>query len=306
MTGAELSLLLGCFLFVLAAVLAGGYWFLREPAAETAPSSPPLIYGADGEERSFRETLERIGSVVPDASLPAAKIRRRLLAAGYRDQDAALAFAGLKALSSIVLGLCCLAGGIFLEMKTASVLLFGMGGAGLGYLIPDRVLTQLAVKRRERLRQALAPAIDLLVLSLEAGQGLDGAMMEASRELRQLYPDLSEELMLTHLEMRAGQSRADVLEHFGQRSGEPELRKLASLLLDGDRFGTALGPALRNHAKYLRTRRRQKAQEEARKTTVKLVFPVFFLIFPSVMVVTLGPAVLRLASGLSTMLNSMK
>jgi len=128
-------------------------------------------------------------------------------------------------------------------------------------------------------------------------------LLETSKELRRVYPDLSEELGLAHLEMRAGQSRADILARLAQRTGEAEVRKLTNLLLDGDRFGTSLGPALRNHAQYTRVRRRQLAQEQARKTSVKLVFPVFFLIFPCVLLVTLGPAALRLMQGLSQMMN---
>lgn len=305
---AEILLLAGCFLFVLSAVLAGGYWFLREPSPEASrtPHIPVVLGMEEREEPSLREALEKIGSVVPDATAPNTKARARLVAAGYRDADAPLAFAGLKALFAFVLVLCSAALSLLLETPLTSAFVFALGSVGIGYLLPDRFLAWQASRRRQRLRQGLAPAIDLLVLSLEAGQGLDGAMLEASRELKGLYPDISEEFAFTFLEMRAGQSRGEVLEHLGRRSGEPEMRKLATLLLDGDRFGTALGPALKNHAHYLRTRRRQAAQEEARKTTVKLVFPVFFLIFPSVLVVTLGPAILRLAAGLSGLMNSMK
>lgn len=295
-----------CFLIVLTAVLAGGYWFLREP--EKVVEAPiPIIIGADNDEDgALRATLEKIGSVLPETGVSHPKLRKKLAAAGYRDSDAILAFFGAKAVASLLIGLLFFAFAVFIEAPFASSFFFAASGAGLGYFLPDRALKWRTDRRRAQLRAALPSAIDLLVLSLEAGQGMDGALLDASRELKRIYPELSEEFQFTFLEMRAGQSRSDVLNNLATRSGELEVRKLCTLLLDGDRFGTSLGPALRTHAKYLRTRRRQLAQEQARKTSVKLVFPVFFLIFPSVLVVTLGPAILRLSSGMSQLMNSVK
>src|SRR5205823_3897922 len=148
--------------------------------------------------------------------------------------------------------------------------------------------------RARRIRRAVPVALDLLVLSVEAGQSLNQAIVVTSNELRIPHPDLSEELAQVYRELRAGKSRADALLQLGARNGDPELKKVSSLLIDSDRFGTSVGPALRNHAKYLRIRMRQHAQEAARKVSVKLIFPVFFLIFPSVLLVTLGPAVLHM------------
>ncbi|MGH9660345.1 MAG: type II secretion system F family protein, partial [Bryobacteraceae bacterium] len=169
-----------------------------------------------------------------------------------------------------------------------------VSGAGMGFLLPDRILRPLTRRRAERIRRAVPGALDLMVLSVEAGQSLNQALFDASTELKEAYPELSSELAQVHLELRAGESRSAALFRLGQRNTEPELKKLASVLIDSDRFGTSLGPALRTHSKYLRTRMRQQAQEQARKVSVKLVFPVFFLIFPSVLLVTLGPAVLKL------------
>lgn len=302
----ELLLLGACFLFVLTAVMAGGYWFLREPEKAPEPSIPILIGGEDDQDGTLRATLEKIGSVLPETGVSHPKLRKKLAAAGYRDSDALLAFFGAKALTSLVLALLFFAVAIWMDVPLLSCLLFAASGAGLGYFLPDRALQWRADYRRERMRAALPSAIDLLVLSLEAGQGLDSALLDTSRELKRIYPELSEEFQFTCLEMRAGQSRAEVLNNLALRTAEPEVRKLTTILLDGDRFGTSLGPALKTHSRYLRTRRRQSAQEQARKTTVKLVFPVFFLIFPSVLVVTLGPAVLRLAVGMRELMNSVR
>ncbi len=176
-------------------------------------------------------------------------------------------------------------------------------GLGLGFLIPDRILASRIRARGQRLRHGILSALDLVVLALEAGQSLDPAIADASRGLKRTHPELSAELAQLYLELRTGNSRADSFRSFGARNKEPELRKLANLLIDGDRFGTSLGPALRSHARYLRARFRQQAQEQARKVGVKLIFPVFFLIFPSVLLVTLGPACIMMYQQLKMMLQ---
>jgi tight adherence protein C len=137
-----------------------------------------------------------------------------------------------------------------------------------------------------------------MVLSLESGQSLDTALVEAGRELRHVYPDLSAEFQQAWFELKAGRSRSDVLAAMGVRTESLEMRKLAAVMIDSDRFGTSLAPALRTHAKYLRIRRRQSAQEEARKLTTKMIFPIFFLIMPAVFVVTLGPALLQFSEAI--------
>ena len=170
-------------------------------------------------------------------------------------------------------------------------------------MLPDRILERLARRRVARLRRGLPAALDLLVLAVEAGQGLDAAILETSRGLRVSYPDLAAEFTQLQLELKANTTRADALRNFVDRSGDLELRKFANLLIDTDRFGTSLGPALKTHARYLRIRFRQLAQEKARKVGVKLIFPVFFLIFPSVILVTLGPAVILIFTSMQNMLS---
>lgn len=300
----ELLLLGGCFCFVLLAVVGGGYWFLREPEKAVAEGPQAIIVEeADG---TIRQTLEKIGRAVPNGADGSQSLRKNLISAGYRDPDALYAFFGIKAVVALALGLMTLWLGLALHTGLLTSCVAAVCGGGFGYLLPERFLRMAIAKRKGRLRQSLPSALDLLVLGLEAGQSLDVSMLDTSRELRAIYPDLSDEFSLSNLEMRAGRSRQQVLQSLAQRTGEPEVRKLTNLMLDGDRFGTSLGPALRNHARYLRTRRRQLSQEEARKTSVKLVFPVFFLIFPSVLVVTLGPAVLRLSQGMSQILNQVR
>jgi len=140
----------------------------------------------------------------------------------------------------------------------------------------------------------LPDALDLLVVCVEAGQGIDQAIRVVSRELQQTHRDLSEELALASLEMRAGTTRAEALTHMAERTGESEMTKLVSVLVQTDRFGTSVGEALRTHADYLRVRRQQDAEERAGKVGVKLIFPIFFGIMPSIMIVSAGPGMLLL------------
>ncbi len=153
--------------------------------------------------------------------------------------------------------------------------------------------------RRERLRLSLADGLDLLVVCVEAGQGIDQAIRIVSRELEHSHRELSEELSLASLEMRAGTSRSDALMHLAERTGEAEMRKLVNVLIQTDRFGTSVGEALRSHTDYLRVRRTQEAEERAGKVGVKLIFPIFFCIMPSIMIVAAGPGMLKLFRGIS-------
>jgi tight adherence protein C len=170
-------------------------------------------------------------------------------------------------------------------------------------MVPDRLLSRLARRRSALLRRGLPAALDLMVLAVEAGQALDASILDTSRGLRISHPDLAAEFTQLHLELKANTSREDALRNFARRTRDSEIQKFASLLIDTDRFGSSLGPALRVHARYLRTRFRQGAQEKARKVGVKLIFPVFFLIFPSVVLVTLGPAVLLIFSQMKNLLG---
>jgi tight adherence protein C len=176
-------------------------------------------------------------------------------------------------------------------------------GLGFGYLLPDRILDRLVRRRIEQLRRGLPAALDLMVLGIEAGQGLDAAILDTSRGLRVSYPALASEFTHLQLELKADTTRSDALRNFAARGRDMEMRKFANLLIDTDRFGTSLGPALKTHARYLRIRFRQIAQEKARKVGVKLIFPVFFLIFPSVILVTLGPAVLLLMTQMKHLMD---
>ena len=169
-------------------------------------------------------------------------------------------------------------------------------------MLPDRVLRSTHRRRDLCIRSSLPIALELMILSLESGQSIDSAISETARELNESHPELAEEFNLVLMEMLASRGRQEALRGLVERNSEPEIKRIAQVLIDGDRFGTGLATALRNQLRFLRTRMRQSAQEQARKVSVKLVFPIFFLIFPAILLVTLGPAVILVFNALSKML----
>ena len=292
------------FTLVLTMVLLAGYFYQRIAERRGSGSAVRLSSGPALTQSRFLflDLFRSIGENFPGARDDSNPYRKRLMAAGYGWPSALAVFYGIKCASAFFFA------GVFgiltiLYRGDPSVTLLPMlCGLGIGFLLPDRVLRSRVRARSHRLRSGLPPALDLMVLGLEAGQSLDQAIADASRGLKRTHPDLSAELAQLFLELKTG-NRAESFRNFGARSKESELRKLANLLVDSDRFGASVGPALRSHARYLRTRFRQQAQERARKVAVKLIFPVFFLIFPSVLLVTLGPAVMLMYQQLSNLIR---
>jgi tight adherence protein C len=306
----ELWLFIGFFSFVMTGIIALGYVLIVRPAhaeGNDGDGIPDALSLAGPEVPSTKGLVLRafrfMGEAVPAAQAESNPVRKLLIAAGHRWSSALPVFYGIKCATSFLIGIVIGWAGYVAQESAGMAIIPGLCGAAFGFMLPDRILEFVIKTRRRRLRSALPPALDLLVLSVEAGQSLNQALLETSRELKHSHPDLSDELALVHLALRAGTSRAEAFRQLGDRNGEQELRKLSSVLIDSDRFGTSLAPALRTHSKYLRTRMRQQAQEAARKVSVKLVFPVFFLIFPAILLVTLGPAVLQMHAQLKLMLQ---
>jgi tight adherence protein C len=296
----------GFFAFVLTAVAAAGYGYQRLAERRQVQSSAAggghILAGAEAAPRAaFANLFQSIGENFPAAKNEQNPYRVRLTAAGYRWSSALPIFYGIKCGSALffagVLGILAL----LYQHDPAATPLPMICGLGLGFLLPDRVLSSRVHARAQKLRSAIPPALDLMVLAMEAGQALDQSVADTSRGLKRTHPDLSAEFAQLYMELRTGGTRADSFRAMATRNKEPELRKLSNLLIDSDRFGVSIAPALRSHAKYLRTRFRQQAQEKARKVGVKLIFPVFFLIFPSVLLVTLGPACVMMYHQLKTM-----
>jgi tight adherence protein C len=283
-------------------VAAAGYYFLR-----SSPSIGATLSLGETEPASVKQfladSMRSLGEGVSTKPGSEDPIRKRLQAAGYRSPSAVATYNGIVYSSAAFLAIVVGAAVLISQQSLSAALLPAICAAGFGYLLPKRFLESQISNRRRRLVEGLPVALDLLVLSVEAGQALDQSIYDSSREIRAAYPDLADEFLAVSLALRASASREQVFRDFGNRSSELEFKKLANLLIDSDRFGSSLGPTLRTHARYLRIRRRQYAQERARKIGVKLVFPIFFLIFPSVLLVTLGPAAIAISTALKPMLD---
>ena len=243
------------------------------------------------EQSAFAEnavkTLKQLARYAPQSPSEMGKLQKRLVCAGYRNKEALTLFMGIR------LGVALAAFGIASSPLVRANLLLSIGLAAVGYLLPSMVLGRMAKKRQHRIRLSLADVLDLLVVSVEAGLGLDQALQRVGEELASTHPDLSEELRLVNLELRAGTARSDALRNLADRTGVDDLSSLAAMLIQTDKFGTSVAQSLRVHSDTLRTKRRQRAEEAAAKTGVKMVFPLVFCIFPAIWVVTIGPAAIR-------------
>ena len=249
--------------------------------------------------------LRQIGAQVPVSPEDLIMTRRLLFAAGYREDGALAVYMGLRAVFVVVCVLAALSLQAFIGLFVLRIVAVGFA-AIVGLFLPGIILDAFVSARQERLRLALPDALDLMVVCVEAGLGLDQAIANVAKELDVTHPDISEELGLITAEMRAGKRRTEALRNLADRTGEPELRKLVAILIQTDRFGTSIADSLRTHSEYMRIRRRQKAEESAAKVGVKLVFPIFFCILPAMLVVVAGPGILQLFKQLFPLMQQFK
>lgn len=252
---------------------------------------------------ALHDLLEKVGNLVPKSPADLSQTQKRLYNAGLRAPVALKSFYGIKVLATVVLPLTAWLATMQLGVTGTNRTGFIILALGLGFLGPNEVLQLLVKRRRKRVERALPNALDLLVVCVESGLGLDQAMVQVSRELQGGYPEISNEFAITNLEMRHGKRRAEALRNLGERTGVDDMKKLVSVLVQADRFGTSIGQALRTHADFMRLSARQKAEEKAAKIGIKLVFPIFFCILPSLFVVTVGPVVARILFELLPMMQ---
>jgi tight adherence protein C len=188
-----------------------------------------------------------------------------------------------------------------LARPLSSALFWILSAFIVGFFAPRYVLGRLIRSRQQRVRWGLADALDLMVISIEAGLGLNAAMMKVSSELKQVHPDVSEEFELANLEIRVGRERDEALRNLAERTGVDDLRSLVAMLIQTDRFGTSIAKAIRVFSDSLRTKRRQRAEQAAQKAAVKLLFPLACFLFPTLFIAILGPALLQLMDTLGKM-----
>ena len=241
-----------------------------------------------GHHRAVIDALKKIGSMAPQSPAQMGKLQQRLVAAGYRNHEAIAIFFGIRLACALL---------VFALLATPIVMTpslpVALAACGLGYLLPGMALGRMAKRRQHRIRLGLPDALDLLVVSVEAGLGLDQAIQRVGEELDFAHPDLSDELRLINFELRAGKARVEALRNLAERTGVDDIASLVAMLVQTDKFGTSVAQSLRVHSETVRTKRRQRAEEAAAKTGVKMVFPLVFCIFPAIWVVTIGPAAIK-------------
>ena len=265
---------------------------LREMA--TAGAAGSLAFGGNLSLTDKPDVLaKRVATFVPKSPKEMGRLARRLTRAGYRHPRAAVYFAAAEVILPITLALLTVASfGVYRGT------IFALLAAGVGYALPGFWLAHKTAKRQKEIQNGLPDALDLLIVCVEAGAGLDAAIVKASEELAIAYPALAEEMRLITVETRAGKPRLEAFKNFAARTGVDDVRQLVAMLVQTDKFGTSIAQALRTHAATARTKRRQRAEERAAKLGVKLVFPLVFCLFPALYVVVLGPAIIKIMENL--------
>ena len=262
-----------------------------ERAVNPSSTLPPVVM----------DWLRRLGAAAPRSTSEMSKLQQRLTIAGYRSREAVVMFFGLRiviALSMFVL--------LVSPLIKHSNLGVALAGAGVAYVMPGMVLARMAKKRQHLMRLGLADCLDLLIVTVEAGLGLDQAIQRVSEELAFAHKDLTDELRMINLEIRAGKARAEALQNLAIRTGIDDVSSLVTMLVQTDKFGTSVAQSLRVHAETVRTKRRQRAEEAAAKTGAKMVFPLVICIFPAIWVVTVGSAVIKFVQVLLPMAQGAK
>jgi tight adherence protein C len=263
---------------------------LARLAGVTGPVQDEAKFAERQKER-VRDTFANVGKLLPvPGTEKATRTQLLMIRAGYRSPEAILAMRGVKLLCPIA----ALAGVYFSGLYRVNVFFIPVVAFALGYLLPDMWLTWRVGSRQRKLRRGLPDALDLLVICVEAGLGLDQALLKVSQDMKISHPELSEELQFVNLEMRIGKTRIEALRELARRTGLDDIKALTAMLIQTERFGTSIAQSLRVYSDDMRIKRRQRAEEMSAKTSVKMVPPLVFFIFPALMVVILGPAIITL------------
>jgi tight adherence protein C len=250
-------------------------------------------------KQKLRDVISMLGERVERGGFDLEGWAKRLIQAGYWSPEAPKAFFGTRIALTAGLAFTGLAVGALLDARLFAILVVAVWLGGFGWLAPGWYVLRRAHARRKEIQAALADALDLLVACVEAGMGLNQALVRVADEVRNVSVSLAEELAMVNLEIRAGTARDQALRNLAERTGCDDVESLVSRLIQTERFGTSVGRALRVQASTLRQKRRQRAEEAAAKTTIKLVFPLVLFVFPALFVVILGPAVIQVIEALA-------
>jgi tight adherence protein C len=266
-----------------------------EHSAEQIPSHPSLV---------FHDLIKRLGNMVPQSPKDVTVMQRRLIRAGIRNEGALKILYGAKLALGVLLPVLTAVGLTNASTDSGNKFASILAAAAVGFFGPNEYVRRMASKRQHEIARGLPNALDLLVVCVESGLGLDQAILQVSKELEHAHPEISEEFGLVNLELKAGKRRVEALRNLAERTGVDDLKKLVAVLIQADRFGTGVAQSLRAHADFMRIQARQVAEEKAAKLGVKLIFPIFFCILPSLFVVTVGPVAMKIVRELVPMMNN--
>lgn len=292
--------LIGILTFTgLALAVMSVYWMFARPTstmnARLDSIDPSLALVENNPVTLMAERVaEPINRIIPISAVEAAKIQKQMLQAGYRSPEAATAFRAIQvtllvAIPSLVITVCFL-----LNRDLSDTAIFAMIGAALGFYLPRYVLRKKIMGRQQRITWGLADAMDLMVVAVEAGLGLNAALNRVGEELKGLHPDMHSEIELVNLEIRVGRGREEALRNLAERTGVEDIRSFVALLIQADRYGSSIAKAVRIFAESLRTKRRQRAEQISQKAALKLLFPLTCFLFPVIILIVLGPALMNL------------
>ncbi|HEV7893377.1 MAG TPA: type II secretion system F family protein [Pyrinomonadaceae bacterium] len=301
------------FVFVTLGVMAAYWLMFRPPSAATerlrrmgdAGGAGGVAPSALPEESQVGALAERMAApfqkLAPPSAAEARKLQKLLMNAGYRSESGPVIFRALQLISLASFPAFVAFGCAVLGRPLGSAIVYICVAVAIGAYLPRFVLRRLIAGRQLRLRWGLADALDLMVVSIEAGLGLNAALVRVGEELKSVHPDISEEFELTNLEIRVGRERDEALRNLAERAGIDDLKSLVAMLVQADRFGTSISRAVRVYADSLRTKRRQRAEQAAQKAAVKLLMPLALFLFPTLFIVILGPAAINLTDSFSKM-----
>ncbi len=264
-------------------------------AAEQMPAHPSL---------AMHELIKKLGDIIPQSPKDVTVMQRRLIRAGIRGPNALKMLYGAKVVMGIALPLLAAVSVVGMSSDSGNKIMVVLAAAALGFFGPNIYVDRMYSRRQHEIAKGLPNALDLLVVCVESGLGLDQAILQVSKELDAAHPEISEEFGMVNLELKAGKRRVEALRNLAERTGVDDLKKLVAVLIQADRFGTGVAQSLRAHADFMRVQTRQVAEEKAAKLGVKLIFPIFFCILPSLFVVTVGPIAVKIIRELIPMMNS--
>jgi tight adherence protein C len=263
------------------------------------PKPKTLLETLEETKSSVGRTIQRLEQMLPKSQAEISVIEQRMTRAGFRNDSAVKVFYGFKVLMPIVF--CAVA--FFTPLHKLSPFFVYATCLAIGFLTPDFWLGKRISARQRRIRRGLPDVLDLLIICVEAGLSLDQATSRTAEELHAALPDLCDEMSVVVLEQRAGRPRADAWKNLAERTDEESVRNLVSMLVQAEQLGTSVAKTLRVHSDMLRVQRVQQVEEQAAKTSVKLVFPLVFFIFPALFLVTLGPAAITMVEAFHNLLN---